>query len=92
MPSTNGTIIRIGKVLTKAELKFVDSTTKDTLNWFINAALEADVNLEDTADISAFCRYLILSLTKTERLLVHLHNNDLNVLELQQQLYGKELD
>ena len=90
MPIKNGTIIKLGDILTTTELKFVDNTTKKTLKWFTNACLEAEVNLDDSAEIVAFCRYLIVSLAKTERLLEHIHKKDMSLLAVNEQLLGKE--
>lgn len=90
MPVKNGTIIRINDLLTSVELKFVDDTTKATLTWFINTCLEADVNLENNAELVGFCRYLTVCLTKTEKLLEHIHKKDMQILEVQRQLEGEE--
>jgi len=90
MPLKNGTIIKLGDILTTTELKFVDNTTKTTLTWFINACLEADVNLDNPAEIVAFCRYLVISLSKTEKLLEHLHDKDMDLLSVQEQLLREE--
>jgi len=90
MPLKNGTIIRLGDILTEIDLKLVDNTTKETLPWFINTCLEAEVDLGNSAEIVAFCRYLILCLGKTEVFLEHIHKKGMQLLEVQKQLEVKD--
>ena len=82
----NGTIIKLGNLVTSAEIKFVDDTTKKTLDWFINACLEAEVDLDNSAEIVAFCSYLIICLSKTKLFLEHINNKDMQLLEIYKQL------
>ena len=84
-PST-GKIIKISEIEEVIRLKAVDSTTKTTLSWFIEAALEAEVDLGEQAEVIAFCRYLIVCLSKTEDFLEYLLENNLDLLEVQEKL------
>lgn len=86
MKIASGKIIKIKDFENIAELRVVDSTTQQTLSWFINAALEAEVDLGCKEDVTTFCRYLIICLTKTEDLLKYLLENNLDLLQVHNKL------
>lgn len=81
-----GQIIKLREFGSTIEIDSVDPTTRETLGWFVFAALEADVDLENTAEVMAYCRYLIICLSKTEKLLNVLHKKDVPVLEIMERL------
>jgi hypothetical protein len=81
-----GKIIKIREFGNTIELKAIDNITRETLRWFTDSALDADVNLENTAEVVSYCRYLIICLAKTEKLLGMLHNKDVQLLDVLEKL------
>ena len=82
MPLKPDNIVKISNFAEVNKAFKVDIVTKHTLDWFVSAALDSEVNLESQAEVLAFCRYLIISLVKTETFLNKLLKEDRDLLEV----------
>ena len=81
MPLQKDNIVKISKFTDTRKKVKIDEVTKQTLDWFINASLDSEVNLESQAEVLAFCRYLIICLVKTEAFLNMLLKEDKDLVE-----------
>ena len=82
MALATGKIIRLQDFQDIPESITVDETTRATLKWFVFSALEAEINLEDTKEVLAYCNYLVISLIKTKNFIEFLEKNELQVTDI----------